>query len=287
MLIKEITNKEQEFPQTLRIIPHPPKKIYALGNTKLLSTPCLAIVGSRKCTSYGEKMALHFAQQLSQYNLTIVSGLALGIDSFAHQGALQAGGKTIAVLPSGINKIYPEENKSLAINILRQNGLILSEYAPNETIKSEYFLARNRIVCGLSLGTLIIEGAYRSGTSVTAKQTKEQGKPIFCLPSSLENPKGYTPNHLIQQGNQLIMKVEDIIHQFPDHHFTKYKPMQKEKRRERKEDKLLNWISNNPIHINELAQKEGKKVEELSYPLMKLILAGKIQELPGKNFIRR
>lgn len=284
MKIEEITWANSQFPEKLKEIPNPPKHIYYSGNRHLLTTPCLAIVGSRKGTEYGQKMANYFAQELGKYALTIVSGLAIGIDAVAHEGALKETGRTIAVLPNGINQIYPPENKELARRIVQEDGLILSEYPPDEKAKQEYFLARNRIVCGLSIGTLIIEGAIRSGTSVTAKLTKQQGKPIFCVPCSLDNPKGYTPNHLIQQGSFLVMKVEDIIQKFPNYHFQKKK---RKKVIEEKEHPILCWFTDSPIHINQLAEKTGKRVEELSYPLMKLQLEGKIQELAGKNFIRK
>lgn len=286
MQVQMLTWENSEFPKQLKKIPKPPKQIYVLGNTKLLNTPCLAMVGSRNGTDYGEKMAKQFAQELCHYGITIVSGLALGIDSYSHEGALTGEGKTISVLPSGINHIYPSQNKLLANKIVKQNGLVISEYPPNEKAKQNYFLARNRIVCGLSLGTFVIEGAKRSGTSVTAKLTKEQGKPVFCLPSSLENGKGYTPNHLIQQGAHLVMKVEDIIQAFPEYEFRKNNRKRKRKVSQQEEDPFLNYFSDVPIHINELAEKTGKRVENLSFSLMKLQLEGKIQELPGKNFVR-
>lgn len=286
MQVQMLTWENSEFPKQLKKIPKPPKQIYVLGNTKLLNTPCLAMIGSRNGTNYGEKMAKQFAQELCHYGITIVSGLALGIDSYSHEGALTGEGKTIAVLPSGINHIYPAKHKALASRIIQQDGLLLSEYPPDEEAKQNYFLARNRIVCGLSIGTLVIEGAKRSGTSVTAKLTKEQGKPVFCIPSSLESGKGYTPNHLIQQGAHLVMKTKDIIQVFPEYEFKKNNRKRKRNIAQQKEDPFLSYFSEVPIHINELAEKTGNRVEDLSFSLIKLQLERKIRELPGKNFVR-
>ena len=205
-----------EYPEELRKIEKPPKQIYLRGNYKLIKTPGIAIIGSRKCTSYGEKMAIKFSKELSLYGLTIISGMAKGIDSFAHIGSIEATGNTIAVLPSGFNNIYPEENKELYEKILENGGLLISEYEENEKASSKNFLERNRIVSGLAIGTLVIEGGYRSGTSITANLSKKQGKNVFCIPSSLENSKGITPNRLIKEGAYLVTQVEDIICKYPE-----------------------------------------------------------------------
>ena len=161
-------------------------------------------------------MAKEFTKELSLYGLTIVSGMAEGIDEIAHTTSLKTQGQTIAVLPCGFNNIFPEKNKKLYKQILENEGLVISEYEENEEATYKHFLERNRIVASFSIGTLVVEGGYRSGTSVTAKITKKLGKNVFCIPSSLENSKGITPNRLIQEGAFLVTKPEEIIKKYPE-----------------------------------------------------------------------
>lgn len=170
------------YPKKLLGIKNPPKYLYVEGNIELLNTNSISVVGSRNCTSYGKKWCENFVKELAKYNLTIISGLAKGIDALAHKTALNNGGKTIAVLPSGLENIYPKENKNLYYEIIKNGGAVVTEYAPNVEAGYNRFLERNRIVSGLSLGTLIIEAAYRSGTSVTAGLAKMQGRDVFCIP---------------------------------------------------------------------------------------------------------
>ena len=170
--IQEILLNSEEYPEKLRNIKNPPKKLYAIGNVKLLKKPSLAIVGTRHITDYGIKNCEYFASEIIKKDIPIVSGMALGTDSVAHKTALEYGGETIAVLGSGFENIYPQENLGLFESIIERKGLIVTEYPPQTRVKSEQFLERNRIVSGLSEGVLIIEAAYRSGTSVTAKLAK-------------------------------------------------------------------------------------------------------------------
>lgn len=319
----EINFNDELYPKQLKNIKNPPKKIYALGNIKLLQEKSIAIIGSRGCTQYGKQMAIKFAKELRKWNITIVSGMALGVDSYAHLGTLEANGNTIAVLPCGLNKIYPQENEELFTRILELGGLVITEYGENVEANSKKFLERNRIVSGLAIGTLVIEGAYRSGTSVTAKITKENNKPVFCVPSSLENNKGYTPNKLIQEGNYLVMCGEDIVDKFPQFDFKKRKNIRskkikieslEKKKKENKESKknkenkrnnttekiseslskevnkeyidVYKLVTYEPIHINDIVRKSPLDINEINYKLMMLELEGNILALPGKYFKR-
>lgn len=202
------------FPENLRKINNPPNKIFAKGNLNLLKTFGIAIIGSRNCTRYGEKMSFIFANDLCNYGITIISGMAVGIDSFAHKGALNAKGLTIAVIPSGFNHIYPEKNIRLYNDILENKGLVITEYQEDEEACSQKFRDRNRIVAGLSMGTLVVEGAINSGTNITVKFTKEQEKNIFCIPSNLDSVKSYVPNKLIKEGAFLVTDAKDIIDKY-------------------------------------------------------------------------
>lgn len=180
--MKIIKINNSAYPKKLKEISNPPEKLYVDGNLENLNSACLAVIGSRKCTEYGEKWCKCFVKELVKYGITIVSGMAIGIDSIAHRTALKYGGRTIAVLPCGLNKIYPEQNRSLYNSILKYNGTVITEYDSNIEAMNNYFLERNRIVSGLSMGVLVVEAAYRSGTSVTARLALAQKRDVFCIP---------------------------------------------------------------------------------------------------------
>lgn len=277
------------YPEQLRKIKNPPSRLYAIGNVELLKEFGIAVVGSRKNTQYGERMCKTFVKDLVNYNINIISGLAEGIDSIAHITCLKNSGKTIAVLPSGIGNIYPAKHRELANEILMNGGLILSEYEENIKADSEKFLERNRIVAGLAKGTLVIEGGIRSGTSVTARYTMEDENPVFCIPSSIENSKGITPNNLIKKGGHLVTEIEDILACFPDIKFVS--------RIKKKVDICIEVPENlrdiykvidcTPKDSDEIARVLKKPISEVNYKLMLLQLEDKIVELPGKRYVRK
>lgn len=213
--IQEINFNDDVFPEKLRMIKKPPAKLYAIGNVELLNKQCLAIVGTRKITEYGIKNCKYFAKEIVKKDIPIVSGMAVGTDTVAHKTALEYGGETIAVLGSGFEHIFPPENERLFERIIEQNGLIVTEYPPKVKPKSERFLERNRIVSGLSEGVLIIEAAYRSGTSVTAKLAYSQGKVVMALPGRLDDSYGVGVNKLIQEGAKLVTDIDDVLGFFP------------------------------------------------------------------------
>lgn len=204
------------YPESLKEIESPPSTLYCLGNTKLLNSPNLAIVGSRKASEYGKRQAYQFAQVLAKSGMTIVSGMALGIDTQAHLGALKVKQKTIAVLGSGFHHIYPPENETLFCEILEKDGLILSEYEPNQMVKSSHFPARNRIISGLSKGVLVVEAAYRSGSSITAQYAKQQKRKLYAIPSNIGNKNGVGTARLIRQGAKIVISPQDILEDFDD-----------------------------------------------------------------------
>ncbi len=213
--IQVINFNDKMYPEKLRKLKNPPLKLYAVGNIDLLKKPSLAIVGTRNITEYGKKNCKNFAQKIVQNDIPIVSGMAIGTDTIAHKTVLEFGGETIAVLAGGFEHIFPKENLPLFEQIVLQNGLVITEYPPNDDVKSERFLERNRIVSGLSEGVLVIEAAHRSGTSVTAKHAYSQGKIVMALPGRLDNPYGIGVNKLIQTGAKLVTDIEDILKLFP------------------------------------------------------------------------
>lgn len=179
---RKINIADKEYPEKLRVIKSPPQNIYAIGNTDLLKEDCISVVGTRHITDYGERYGKIICKGIAERNITIVSGMAIGSDTLAHKIALEYSGKTIAVLPSGFGNIFPKRNTKLFKEIVKKGGLAISEYEPNVSANGEHFLERNRIVAGLGLGLFVIEALFRSGTSVTAKIAKEQGKEVFALP---------------------------------------------------------------------------------------------------------
>lgn len=181
-MMRNLYLNSKAYPKKLKGIPNPPEKLYIDGNLENLDSPCLAVIGSRNCTDYGEKWCKYFVKELVKYGITIVSGMALGIDSIAHKTALKYGGRTIAVLPCGFSNIYPKRNTGLYKNILNNKGTVITEYELDTEAESNRFLERNRIVSGLSMGVLVVEAAYRSGTSVTARLAITQKRDVFCIP---------------------------------------------------------------------------------------------------------
>ena len=285
MTVIELENKL--YPKILKNIKKAPKKLYINGNLDILNSNCIAIVGSRKNTKYGEKWCKKFAQEFIKYNLTIVSGMALGIDKIAHKIAIKNGGKTIAVLPSGLENIYPEENLELYNEIILNGGCVISEYEPKINASSKNFLERNRIVSGLSLGTVVIEAAYRSGTSVTAKIAKEQGRDVFCIPGSLDNPKSIGTNNLIKEFAKIVTSPKDVINNYNFLHkieFNSNTLVEEQIPEEYK--KIYSLITDIPININDIAKKSLLELREVSSKLTMLELDGKVVKLPGNMYIR-
>ena len=276
------------YPERLKYIKNPPSRLYLQGNPEVLNEIGIAVIGSRTNTQYGENICKKFVKNLVEYNINIISGLAVGIDSIAHKTCLKNSGKTIAVLPSGLDNIYPSKHKELAQAIIDNGGAIISEYENNIKAESKKFLERNRIVAGLGIGTLVIEGGARSGTSVTAKYTIESKKPVFCIPSSLENIKGKTTNELIQKGSNLVTDVEDILNYYPDIIFSKKEIEHKDIILDIPEDLRMIYkvINDVPLDVNEIVRKTGLSIGEVNYKTMLLQLEDKIVELPGQRFVR-
>lgn len=200
------------YPERLRNISSPPKQLYCLGNLELLNYKNnIAVIGSRNCSFYGERAAKDFAFNLAKSNVCIVSGLAKGIDSFAHIGALNAKGRTIAVLGSGLDNIYPKENKKLFQDIIENNGLIITEYPLGTSALKQNFPARNRIISGLSDGVIVIEARRNSGTNITVDFALEQGKDVYVIPGNIYSKTSDGTNYLITEGAIPVLSYKDIL----------------------------------------------------------------------------
>lgn len=278
MKILEVEDKH--YPKRLLKIKNPPKKLYVEGNETLLNNKSLAIVGSRNCSEYGIKYAKQFAEEISKKNITIISGLAVGIDAIAHDIAKNHKGNTIAVLGCGLNHMYPEENRELFKQILEKNGCIISEYEPDEKVDMKNFPQRNRIISGISLGVVVVEAKYRSGSSITARYAIKQKKPVFCVPSNLESTNGYGPNKLIQEGANLIMSAQDVLEELELLDETnEYKP-------EQQYQEIYDVLGNLPISANDICKIVKKPISEVNEALFMLELQGAIKSFPGNQFAR-
>ena len=287
-----ITIEDSKYPKQLKNIKNPPIKLYVQGNIDLLNSNIISIIGSRSCSENGIILTKKFAKELVCQDITVASGMAVGIDTAAHEAVLQEKGKTIAVLGNGLKNIFPKENIGLFHKIIEQGGLVISEYPPMEKANSSHFLERNRIVSGISLGVLVVEAAHRSGTSVTAKLAMEQGKKIFALPHEICDLHGVGTNRLIKKGAKVVTTAEDIINEFS---FLTYKSMPKSKLRNLKKEpkfrrkkctnkrynEIYKFIKEKPISLEEIYQKSNKDVSEINQILLILELEGYIKKKVG------
>lgn len=209
--MKTISIKEKGYPPLLREISDPPEKFYIEGElTREDFAKSIAIVGTRNNSEYGKQAAMHFARLLAEQGFTIISGLARGIDAIAHASALEAGGRTIAVLGTGIDIIYPSENRALAKEIIKK-GALISEFEPGTHAMPYHFPQRNRIVSGLSLGVIVIEAPEKSGSIITARLALEQNREVFCVPGSIFSKNSYSTNQFIKEGAKLVSTLDDIL----------------------------------------------------------------------------
>lgn len=272
--------KDEQYPKRLLQIQNPPEKLYVEGNGKLLNRDAIAIVGTRNCTRYGEKYASKFAKELSKKGICIISGLARGIDSIAHIHSMEEEGKTIAVLGSGFDHIYPEGNQYLYQKIIENGGCVVSEYPPETPVDKAKFPKRNRIISGLAMGVLVIEARYRSGTSITAKYAISQQKEVFCIPHPLDTPTGYIPNLFIQQGAQLVTSGSDILQYYNEDEKYQTQEMPQEYQQ------IYNLIGQLPISTNNIARMLNMEIAKVTQGLFMLELDGFIKQLPGNVYIR-
>lgn len=288
--VQKIKYEDEKYPNTLRNIAYPPKQLYVVGDVTLLKEKCMSIIGSRVCTPKGAEIAEDFAKKLSKRKICIVSGMAKGIDTSAHIGALKAGGRTIAVLGGGFNHIFPKENKNLFLEIIKNGGAVVSEYAENVATSSQGFIQRNRIVSGLSMGVLVVEAKTRSGTSITADFARRQGKKVFCIAHGIEEKEGIGTNRLIKNGAKLVTCVDDILKELK---------INSEKNVDNKQEKTIEIvnipkeyeevyksITKEPISIDEICKKTKLEISEVNYKLTMLELEGYIEKLPGNFFVK-
>ena len=209
--IQKIDIKSADYPAKLRDIPNPPKQLYCKGNIELLRAGSVGVIGARKNTVYGKNVAIMIGKRLAESGLAVTSGLAMGIDAFSHEGALEADGKVIGVLGSGINQMGPWRNRELMKRGLEKGGLVISEYAPDEPAYKGTFPARNRIISGLSEALVIVEAGLNSGSLITAKHASEQGRPVYAVPGNINSQSSIGTNLLIRDGAVPLVIIDDLI----------------------------------------------------------------------------
>lgn len=271
------------YPELLRQSKYPPYRLFVKGNLALLDQAQIAMVGSRHPTATAKQIAKQFASELTQLGLVITSGLAQGIDGCAHQGALAVGGKTVAVLGSGLQHIYPKQHLALASQIADE-GALVSEYWPDSPPKAEHFPQRNRIVVGLSLGTLVVEAAEKSGSLISARLAAEENRELFAVPGSIYNPQAAGCHVLIQQGAKLTTCVNDILEEWSFLHKKQQPPTDKlEKNLQTNlfDSGLLANVGDEATAIDTIAERSGLSVAQVSIELLQLELAGEVAAVPG------
>lgn len=276
--MKIIGKEDLLFPQKLKRLKI--SEIYVEGNEKIINNFGIGVVGSRNSSREGERITQEFVKQFCKYNMNIISGMAKGIDSMAHQTCINNGGITIAVLGSGFNHIYPKENKILYEEIIRSGGAVISEYPPETEPDSQHFPKRNRIISALSDGILMIEGKHRSGTTITAEYGFKQKKPVFCLPHSISNSYGTGPNSIIKKGGILVTQAKDIIKYYEDKNI---KFIKKESKKNYN-NKILRLLSDEILTKEELAIRLNKSISEVNQELTMLELEGTITQEYGKGY---
>jgi DNA processing protein len=304
-----ISMGDPRYPQSLREIFDPPILLFARGRVELLQSLAVAVVGTRRPTAYGLAVAERLSGDLAHAGLTIVSGMARGVDSAAHKGTLAAGGDTVAVLGCGVDIVYPAENRRLAAE-LAVKGLIVSEFPMGATAFPQNFPIRNRIISGISLGVLVVEGAQYSGSAITAKLAMDQGREVFAVPGNITNKLAWGPNLLIKQGAKLVQDWNDVVSELPAE--SRRHLIDRGRQKILAQDgasgggesaslleapvpelgevarKLLSSLQVDiAVHLDDLLEKvEDTSPSELIAALFELEMLGLVKQLPGKNFVK-
>jgi len=284
-----LTLADAQYPQQLLAIDDPPPLLYAVGRVELLNRPAFAIVGSRNATKQGEANAAGFAAALARSGLTIVSGLALGIDAAAHRGALDAGvdASTIAVVGTGVDIVYPASNRALTQRI-REHGLVVSEFPLGMPGITANFPRRNRIIAGLARGVLVVEAATRSGSLITARLAAEAGRDVFAIPGSIHSPLSRGCHRLIRDGAKLVESAQDVLEDLHmvDAAAAAPSPSHTVDAPPSAHADLLALIGHDPVALDELAQRSGRDAAALAAALLELELAQDVERLPGNRYQR-
>jgi len=283
--IKVITVKDELYPTMLKEIYSPPALLYIKGNLPSDLDFTLAVVGTRKTSVYGRQITPEIVSSLARTGLTIVSGLALGIDTLAHQATLDSGGATIAVLGCGLDKIYPLTNNKLAQKIIAKGGCLISEYPPGTKPLKQHFPVRNRIISGLSKGVLVIEGNEDSGSLITAKCALEQNREILAVPGNISCSTSHGPNNLIKMGAHVVTSALDVINSLDLELAEQWQENKKIIPQTKEEKTLIQFLSSEPIHIDEIIKKSKLKPSIINSALTMMEMKGIVRHLGGMHYV--
>jgi len=282
--IKILTWADEEYPVRLKEINQPPPVLYIRGEYLMDDLFAVAIVGTRKVTPYGRQMTEEIAAFLAANGITVISGLARGVDAIAHQTALKAGGRTMAILGSGVDRIYPPEHRGLAEQIM-ERGAVMSDYAVGTPPDASNFPPRNRIISGLSLAVVVIEAAETSGALITAEFAAEQGREIFAVPGSVLAPQSKGTNRLIQKGAQPLLTPADLMQALDLTRMDKQKTARKVLPSDETEALLLNTLGGEPLHVDEIRNQTSLPIEKISAALIMMELKGMVRQVGGMNYV--
>jgi DNA processing protein len=283
-----ITIFDSSYPSLLKQINHAPLVLYVKGNCQLLNSASLALVGCRKASFYGLKIAEEFASYFAQNGLTVVSGLARGIDTQSHRGALKANGSTIAVLGCGLNHIYPKENNSLFHDI-GQKGLLVSEFPLNTEPLAYNFPRRNRIISGLSVATVVIEANAKSGALITADYALEQNREVFAVPGNVDSEPSMGTNRLIKDGCKLALSAKEVLEETGiqlKNQLSQELPKDSRVNLSEEEYKIYEFLNSTPTHIDVIFSNHREDIGSLMGQMLNLEIKGVVKQLPGQYYVR-
>ncbi len=282
--IQILTWDDESYPARLREIDQPPPVLYLRGEYLPDDVFAVAIVGTRRVTPYGRQVTEEIASFLAANGITVVSGLARGVDAVAHTAALKAGGRTIGVLGSGVDRIYPPEHRALAEQMV-ERGAVVSDYAPGTPPDASNFPPRNRIISGLSLAVVVIEAGETSGALITAEFAAEQGREIFAVPGSILAPQSKGTNKLIQNGAQPLLTASDLMQALNLTRMGEHKAARKILPSDEVEAKLLAALGEQPVHVDELGNQTGLPIEKVSATLTLMELKGMVRQVGGMHYV--
>ena len=282
--IKILTWEDSAYPQRLKEIEQPPPVLYVRGDYLPDDLFAVAIVGTRRVTAYGRQITEELASYLASNGITVVSGLARGVDAIAHQVALKAGGRTIGVLGSGVDKIYPPEHRQLADRMM-EHGAIVSDYAPGTPPDASNFPPRNRIISGLSLAVVVIEAGETSGALITAEFAAEQGREVFAVPGSILAPQSKGTNKLIQKGALPLLSIDDLMQALNLTRMGDHKAARRILPADETEARLINILGTEPLHVDEIRNRTDLPIEKVSAALALMELKGMVRQVGGMNYV--
>ena len=275
---------DEDYPKRLKEVDQPPPVLYTQGKIAADDEWSVAIVGTRRVTAYGRQVAEDIAGRLARNGLTIISGLARGVDSIAHQAALNAGGRTIAVLGSGLDRIYPPENRHLAEQIMA-NGALISEFSPNTPPEASNFPQRNRLISGLSLAVIVIEAEIKSGALITAAFAADQGREVFAVPGNITSPGSMGTNRLIQNGAHPLLGAEQVLEILELSMVAEHRSARVALPSDALEAQLFETLGEEPLHIDEIINRTEIPVEKVTATLALMELKGMVRQVGGMQYI--